>query len=242
MREISGPGLWRLRIFDEVGSTQDVALAAARAGEPGPWAILARRQSSGRGRAGRGWTAPEGNLNFSAVLRPAGAPAAGWSLLAGVAVFEAAAGFVPGAALMLKWPNDLLLNGGKLGGVLIDTTLRADGSMEWVVIGVGVNLASAPRVEGRRTACLADAGAAVAPEDFAARLMAAIDRWRAAEFAVVRQAWLARAHPVGTRLRVQRGGDVIEGAFLGLTEDGRLRLENAGDTASGDVFIVGAPG
>jgi BirA family biotin operon repressor/biotin-[acetyl-CoA-carboxylase] ligase len=181
-------------------------------------------------------------LNFSAVLRPAGAPAAGWSLLAGVAVFEAAAGFVPGAALMLKWPNDLLLNGGKLGGVLIDTTLRADGSMEWVVIGVGVNLASAPRVEGRRTACLADAGAAVAPEDFAARLMAAIDRWRAAEFAVVRQAWLARAHPVGTRLRVQRGGDVIEGAFLGLTEDGRLRLENAGDTASGDVFIVGAPG
>jgi BirA family biotin operon repressor/biotin-[acetyl-CoA-carboxylase] ligase len=114
--------------------------------------------------------------------------------------------------------------------------------VEWVVIGVGVNLAAAPEVAGRKTACLADMGAVVTAEDFAARLMAEIDRWRAAGFAAVRQAWLARAHPVGTRLRVQRGGDVIEGAFLGLTEDGRLRLENAGDTASGDVFILGGAG
>jgi BirA family biotin operon repressor/biotin-[acetyl-CoA-carboxylase] ligase len=75
-------------------------------------------------------------------------------------------------------------------------------------------------------------------EDFATRLMQEIDRWRAAGFDAVREAWLARAHPVGTILRVQRGSEVIEGAFLGLTQDGRLRLENAGETASGDVEIV----
>jgi BirA family biotin operon repressor/biotin-[acetyl-CoA-carboxylase] ligase len=82
----------------------------------------------------------------------------------------------------------------------------------------------------------------VAPEAFAARLMGEIDRWRAAGFDGVREAWLARAHPVGTVLRVQRGAEVIEGAFMGLTHDGRLRLENAAETASGDVEIIGPEG
>ena len=140
---------------------------------------------------------------------------------------------------MLKWPNDLMLGGGKVGGVLIDSALGPDGLVDWVVIGVGVNLAAAPTLPGRPTACLADVGIPVMPEDFAARLIEALDRWRAAGFTAVRAAWLQRAHPVGTRLRVQRGDEVIEGAFQGLTEDGRLRLAGAADTASGEVFIVG---
>jgi BirA family biotin operon repressor/biotin-[acetyl-CoA-carboxylase] ligase len=195
---------------------------------------------AGRGRAARVWAAPAGNLNFSALLRPPGEAlvAGAWSLLAGVAVFEAAASFGAGG-LMLKWPNDLMLGGGKVGGVLIDSALGADGLVDWVVIGVGVNLVAAPEVAGRATSCLADAGVRVAAEDFAARLMEALDRWRGAGFAAVRAAWLQRAHPVGTRLRVQRGDEVIEGAFQGLTEDGRLRLAGAADTASGEVFIVG---
>jgi BirA family biotin operon repressor/biotin-[acetyl-CoA-carboxylase] ligase len=185
--------------------------------------------------------APAGNLNFSAMLRPAPAPllAAAWSLLAGVAVYEAVAGLLPvPGGLMLKWPNDLLLNGGKLAGVLIDSSL-AGGDVEWVVIGVGVNLATAPVVAGRVTASLAAAGVACAPEEMARRLMAEIDRWRAEPFGAVRAAWLERAHPVGTRLRVQQGDQVIEGAFMGLAEDGRLRLAGAGDAASGDVEILG---
>jgi len=176
------------------------------------------------------------------VLRPAPAPLlpAAWSLLAGVAVYDAVAPHVqPVAGLMLKWPNDLLLAGAKLAGVLIDSSLAPDGSLEWVVIGVGVNLATAPAIEGRATTCVAAHGATVQPALLAEAMMAALDRWRAVEFATVRQAWLDRAHPPGTRLRVQRGYEVLEGAFLGLTQDGRLRLDGAGDAASGDVEIVG---
>ena len=176
------------------------------------------------------------------MLRPEPAPllAAAWSLLAGVAVYETVAGLLPASdRLMLKWPNDLLLGGAKLAGVLIDSSLAQDGTVDWVVIGVGVNVASAPRVEGRATSCLADAGAAASPETLAHKLMAEIDRWRGVPFAEVRSAWLARAHPIGTRLRVQTGGQVIEGAFAGLSEDGKLMLEGAGDAASGDVEIAG---
>jgi len=234
------PGLWRVEHHDEIASTQDAALAAARNGERGPLAILAHRQTAGRGRGGRAWAAPAGNLNFSALLRPDNEnlqPAA-WSLLAGVAVFEAAACFAPAAGLMLKWPNDLLLDGGKLGGVLIDCALRADGKVDWVVIGVGVNLVAAPKLADRATSCLADVAPPVPAEDVARLLMAEIDRWRAAGFAAVRAAWLARAHKVGTRLRVRWAEDFVEGAFLGLTEDGRLILEGAGAIVSGEAEIL----
>jgi len=229
-----------LQIHNELASTQDFALAAARTGEPGPLAILAHRQTAGRGRAGRAWEAPAGNLNLSVLLRPQAEPlvAAAWALLAGVAVFEAAAEFVPRDRLSLKWPNDLLLDGAKVGGILIDSALRGNGLIDWVVIGVGVNLATAPEVPGRPTACLATAGAAPTPEDFAQVVLANLEIWRAAPFPVLREAWLARAHPIGTCLRVHRGNEVIEGAFLGLTEDGRLRLAGAGDTASGEVEIL----
>jgi BirA family transcriptional regulator, biotin operon repressor / biotin---[acetyl-CoA-carboxylase] ligase len=233
---------WAFQFFDELPSTQDVAIAAARNGTSGPLAIVAKRQTAGRGRAGRTWTAPDGNLNFSAMLRPKPAPllAAAWSLLAGVAVYETVGGLLPASdRLMLKWPNDLLLGGAKLAGVLIDSSVAQDGTVDWVVIGVGVNVASAPRVEGRATSCLADAGAAVSPEMLAHRLMAEIDLWRGVPFTEVRRAWLARGHPIGTRLRVQTGGQVIEGAFAGLTEDGKLKLEGAGEAASGDVEIAG---
>ncbi len=160
-------------------------------------------------------------------------------MLAGVAVYEAVAAVLPERrGLMLKWPNDVLLGGAKLAGVLIDSSL-AGGLVEWVVIGVGVNIAEAPAVPGRATACLADAGAACGAEALARGVMGELDRWMAAGFPAVRQAWLARAHALGTRLRVQNGEQVLEGAFAGLTEDGRLRLEGAGDAASGDVEITG---
>jgi BirA family transcriptional regulator, biotin operon repressor / biotin---[acetyl-CoA-carboxylase] ligase len=233
---------WDMQFFEELRSTQDAAIESAKGGAAAPLAIVAARQTAGRGRAGRAWTAPTGNLNFSAVLRPAPAPllAAAWSLLAGVAVYDAVAALLPDKApLMLKWPNDLLLGGAKLAGVLIDSSLTQDGTVEWVVIGVGVNLATAPDVPGRATACLAASGVIVTPGDMARRLVRELDRWRAAPFAEVREAWLQRAHKLGTRLRVQSGDQVLEGAFAGLTADGKLRLEGAGDAASGDVEIVG---
>jgi BirA family biotin operon repressor/biotin-[acetyl-CoA-carboxylase] ligase len=231
---------WRVDHHDELPSTQDAAIAAATAGAPGRLAVLAARQVAGRGREGRVWRAPEGNLNFSAMLRPppAAPVPAHWSLMAGVAVHDAVASFLASPAkLMLKWPNDLLFGGAKLAGVLIDSALTPDGMLDWVVIGIGVNLAEAPALPDRLTACLADAGIEVAPAALADRVMALLDRWGAQDLAAIRAAWLARAHPAGTPLRVQQGGQVIEGVFDGLTPDGRLILNGQPLAAFGDVFL-----
>jgi BirA family biotin operon repressor/biotin-[acetyl-CoA-carboxylase] ligase len=179
-------------------------------------------------------------LNFSALLRPGGARPvpAHWSLMAGVAVHEAAAAFLPdAAALMLKWPNDLMLGGAKLAGVLIDSALRADGTLDWVILGVGVNVAEAPALPDRPTTCLAAHGAAVAPRDLAGRLMDALDRWGAQDLAAIRAAWLDRAHPPGTPLRVQQGGRVLEGIFEGLEADGALKLRGHAPLRQGEVAL-----
>ncbi len=217
----------------ETGSTQDLALAAAQAGERGPVVFMADRQTAGRGRGGRAWEAPSGNLNFSAMLRPGAMAlqAAHWSLLAGVAVFDAVAAYMPGTSgLMLKWPNDLLLDGAKLAGVLIHSAVTPAGLVDWVVIGVGVNIAAAPALPQRPTACLADAGIAVVPETLAGTLASQLAKWCEAPTAEIRQAWLKRAHAIGTTLRVSQGNRVIEGTFLGLAEDGSLRLGHPNST------------
>ena len=234
---------WQWRHLREVASTQDVAIAAGQRGEPAPLVVTADRQTAGRGRGGRAWQAPSGNLNFSALLRPGPITlqAASWSLLAGVAVHSAVAVHMPDASgLMLKWPNDLLLGGAKLAGVLIDSALTPAGLIDWVVIGVGVNLTYAPTLPDRSTACLADAGIKLAPEALAVTLTAQLDRWIEAGPQAVRAAWLAQAHSIGTVLRVHQGDRMIEGEFVGLADDGSLLLSRAaGETAivSGDVFL-----
>jgi BirA family biotin operon repressor/biotin-[acetyl-CoA-carboxylase] ligase len=236
------PG-WQWRHLREVASTQDLAIAAGQGGEAAPLVITADRQTAGRGRGGRAWQAPEGNLNFSALLRPGPVPlqAAAWSLLAGVAVYNAVAVHMPDASgLMLKWPNDLLLGGAKLAGVLIDSALTPSGRIDWVVIGVGVNIAHAPALPDRPTACLEDAGIKLAPETLAATLISQLDHWMAAGPKAVRAAWLQHAHPLGTALHVHQGDRMAEGTFAGLAEDGSLLLAGAaGATAvvSGDVFL-----
>jgi BirA family biotin operon repressor/biotin-[acetyl-CoA-carboxylase] ligase len=233
---------WRVATYDQVKSTQDLAIAAAIAGEPGRLAVLAARQSAGRGRDGRVWHAPVGNLNFSALLRPGPirpVPAQ-WSLAAGVAVHDAVSSFLSHPAkLMLKWPNDLLFGGAKLAGILIDSALSPDGLLDWVVVGIGVNLAEAPVLPGRPAACLAASGITVTPDALAGRLMALLDRWGGQDLAAIRAAWLARAHPLGTPLHVQQGGQVIEGHFDGLAPDGRLILDGQILAGFGDVFLEG---
>lgn len=231
---------WRLRVHESLGSTSDLILERAAAGEPEGLAVLARRQTAGRGRDGRLWESPAGNLYLSALLRPGG-PASRtpqWALLGAVALAEAAAARLPDPArLVLKWPNDLLLDGGaKLAGVLVEGAAAPDGSLEWLVMGFGANLAAPPPVPDRPTACLRDAGAAsVAPEVFAAELLAALDRWRDRMrrdgFAAIREAWLARGPAPGAPLRVRRPGGVdhLHGSFAGLAEDGSLLLSVEGE-------------
>ncbi len=142
------------------------------------------------------------------------------------------------APLSLKWPNDLLLGGAKLAGILLERVEQA------VIVGIGVNLAHAPALPDRPTATLASA---VGPGDFARTLSAAFEhwvgRWRGEGLAAIRGAWLGRAHAIGAALRLHApDGEAVEGLFDGLAEDGALRLRLADGRGrvihAGDVFLL----
>ncbi len=226
-------------------STSDRIAAAAEAGEPAGLAVIALQQTAGRGRSGRAWASPPGNLYCSMLLRPRGPAreAAQWSLLAGVALAEAATEIDPDpAALRLKWPNDLLRHGAKCAGILAESALDPDGRLAWLSLGIGVNLAHAPSLPDRPTTCL---GSIEPPQAFAARLIARLDYWvrrHASEgFAPVRAAWLALGPSPGTPIAL-REGPVEGGFFAGLAEDGALLLEREGAlhaVRSGEIHRLG---
>ena len=205
------PG-WRLQEHDTLHSTQDAAIAAARAGAADRLAILAREQTGGRGCHGKAWASLRGNLNLSVVLQRADRreQMGMWSLLAGVAVHEAVGTLAGRDGLTLKWPNDLMLGGAKLGGILIESAIGDGHRADWVVIGIGVNVEQAPSIEGRATACL---GGSVPARALAIETLRQIGFWSEAGDEAIRLAWLSRAHPVGTRLMVSsprrdEGGNV----------------------------------
>ena len=209
-------------------STQDLLLRLAAAGEPEGLAVLARRQTAGRGREARSWHSPAGNLHLSVLLRPGGAvrDSARWSLLAAVALAEALAEGTPDPdAIRLKWPNDVLLGPRKLAGVLTECAGDSAGRIEWLVIGCGANLASAPAVPGREVACLADLGPTPAPETIAIRLLAALDRWCGESFTAVRAAWMRRGPAPGSPITLHQAGRTTTGLYAGLAEDGSLLLD-----------------
>lgn len=223
----------------ETGSTNADLLATPDWPE-GRW-LLAERQTAGRGRLGRDWRSPAGNFHASTVvaLRPGDPPAVALALLTGVALAEALVLFLPaGSPLMLKWPNDVLLGWAKCAGILLE---RAG---ERVVVGVGANLAQAPELPDRPTACLADHAQPPTPaalaEALAERFAAWLTRWRREGTAPVRSAWLALAHPMGTAITVAESGET--GLFAGLAEDGALRLTRADGTTdvvrAGDVRVA----
>lgn len=234
---------FRLRVHAALPSTSDLVAQLAAAGEPEGLAVLAHRQTAGRGTQGRAWESRAGNLHLSVLLRPAEPlrHAPQWGLLAAVALADAVAATIPDPrAIALKWPNDLLLNGAKVAGILAEASADERGGIAWLCLGIGVNLAHAPQVEGRVTACLADTGIeAPRPEHFAETLLTALDARRTQRitegFAPIRAAWLDRGPALETRL-VLTGG--ISGRFAGLAEDGSLLLSTGGRVhafASGEV-------
>jgi BirA family biotin operon repressor/biotin-[acetyl-CoA-carboxylase] ligase len=165
-------------------------------------------------------------------LRPSDPPAPSLSLAAGLALVEAVDVAVPGRTLMLKWPNDAMLLGRKLAGILLERT------GDRVAVGFGINLASAPTLADREAATL---GGEISPEVFAPLLAGNFARllelWRTSEPSLIAQAWLARAHPVGTRVTVHSTRDEkVSGRFDGLEPDGALRLRRD----DGDLDIIRA--
>jgi BirA family biotin operon repressor/biotin-[acetyl-CoA-carboxylase] ligase len=238
---------WRLRSYPSIDSTSDLCAKLAAAGEPEGLAIMALRQTAGRGSRGRDWQSPVGNLYISALLRPPGMLAEGgrWALLAAVALSDALAGLLPDPGLIaLKWPNDVLLDGRKVAGILLDASAAPSGAIEWLVIGCGVNLAHAPEVPGRRTACIAEFAPPPTPKAAAQALLARLAHWRSVRaldgFAPVRAAWLARAQPVGTRVQLAYNGRLLGGTFAGLADDGCLLLATGGRVeafATGEILL-----
>ena len=203
---------------------------------------MALKQDAGRGRQSREWQSLEGNFFGSTLvrLRPGDPPPSSLALAAGLALIEAVDIAAPGRELMLKWPNDLMSAGGKLAGILLER------SGENVVAGFGVNLARAPKLEGRATA---DLGGMIGPQAFAPLVAASVARllaaWRSSEPEAFARAWLARAHPIGMALTVHSGSDEqVSGTFAGIEPDGTLRLDVGGSVQlirAGDVSLANPP-
>ena len=215
----------------ETGSTNDEARLRAEAGEPGPLWIRADRQVKGRGRQGRAWGEASGNLYSTLLIRPAMSPALAslYSFIACLAVaelFEAA-----GGRAELKWPNDALLNGGKAAGVLLEASGR-DARLDWLAVGIGVNLAAHPQADAGAlhppTSLKAATGRDVAPEDALRAIAASVARWgdvlSAQGFAPIREAWLARAVRLGERIEARLPSETLSGVFEDMDAEGALVL------------------
>ena len=244
-------GAWakrRLERHDSLGSTNDEALERARGGDPGNLWIVARRQTRGKGRLGRHWASPEGNLHASVLLRnpceASRAPELGF--VAGLALARAVEDATAGkTAFFLKWPNDLVGDGGKFAGILVEGT-RTPGGDSAAVLGFGVNCAVHPSGLDYPVTNLSDLhGAEIAASRLLALLMERLDEtlslWARGEgFAAVRVGWLERALPKGSRLTVKRNDVAYSGCFDAIDERGCLRLatpEGMMTVAAGDVFV-----
>ena len=236
---MSGGTPWRLHRHDSLPSTNDACIAQAEAGAAEFLAIQARSQSRPRGSRGRQWSEARGTLALSVMLRPqAGDP---WPLIAGLA-FHDACSLTPAhaEAIRLKWPNDLMLDGRKLGGILIEASPAA--GQGWLVVGFGANLGSTPSLPDRTAACLGELGPCPSADALADRLLLSFGQWQArrGQHGELRAEWLARAHPAGTRLAIRTPEGQTEGSFSSIAEDGTLLLDVQGEIRrinTGEVLL-----
>ena len=237
---------FRLIALDTVDSTNDEARRRAAAGAAPFTVVWAQAQTAGRGRRGRNWVSPRGNLHVSLLLRPERpmAEVARLSFAAAVALGEALAELLPpGADLACKWPNDLLLAGRKVAGMLLESA--GEGQL---VLGLGVDVAEAPEPALHRATCLAEHGftgdAGQVLEAFCRHFIGWFTCWRDQGFAPVRAAWLSRASGLGGQVTARLDDATYGGSFAGLDEDGALLLDLDGGgrrrVLAGDVFF-GAP-
>jgi BirA family transcriptional regulator, biotin operon repressor / biotin---[acetyl-CoA-carboxylase] ligase len=228
------PDGWTLVALPSAGSTNDESARLAGAGAPEGTVVWAREQTGGRGRRGRQWVSPVGNLYCSTILRPncPAARAAELSFVAALAVTD----IVPaGRDVRLKWPNDVMVDGGKIAGILPESSIGAGGKAEHVVMGIGVNVGFAPSLPEMRYpgACLGGTVEA-ALEGLTGALARRVAEWRRDGFESVRAQWLAKAGPLGLEVDVKLGEELVRGRFAGMDREGALLL----DTAAGPRRIV----
>jgi BirA family transcriptional regulator, biotin operon repressor / biotin---[acetyl-CoA-carboxylase] ligase len=249
-----------VRYLPSTGSTQDELKALIAGGAPHLTMVTAGEQLQGRGRSGRSWASPPGNLYTSTLLRPQ----PGWSsplhaaFVAALAVAETVRGLVrDGVAVRIKWPNDVMVDGAKIAGILLEAgnarTVGDSGlAVDWLVLGVGINVGWKPEAGLYPTARLADLCATAPTVDdvrarYCAALAAELEVWALSGFAAVRTRVLAQMAGVGGEVTVRLGDrdqDRIAGRFRDLDPDGALVLETAGGlrtVTTGDVFLGAKP-
>lgn len=219
-------------ILDECRSTMLEASSRAQGGQPGKTWIMARSQTGGHGRRGRPWAMAPGNLAATLLLRPecTAQEAARRSFMAANALFEALALYVDRDLLALKWPNDVLLDGAKVAGILLEASGQGP-FVDWLSVGFGVNLAEAPPDDpdmAVRPTSLATHGDLVGPEEF----LEALASYYATEEAVlaqlgfqrIRDEWLERAARLGEVITARTGRETLTGVFETVDDDGNLIL------------------
>lgn len=238
---IAWPQGYSRQVHAELDSTNAQARRLAEAGEAGPLWVMAQRQTAGRGRRGSPWQTGEGNLAATLLLRP-DAPQTvigQLSFVAALAAADMAAQFAPNAAIAVKWPNDVLVDGRKLAGILLES------GTGWLAIGIGVNLASHPDGTEFPATSFVQQGIGAPTQDEALAVLAArfahwYDVWMEGGFNRVRAAWLERAKGVGTQIRARLPQEIREGLFEGIDESGALLLNEGGRVRAisvGEVFF-----
>lgn len=238
-------------ILDETDSTNAEARRRAEAGEVGPLWITARRQSAGRGRRGRKWESESGNLASTLLLLTHKSPAeaAQLTFAASLAVADLLDRYVPPALVTIKWPNDVLLDGRKTSGILIESGPAPSGGL-WLAVGIGVNLNQTPGETERPATCIAEhlnQGVASAPTvDEAAKALAEtfgvwLDRWTTLGFQPILDAWTARTPGLHGPCTARLTNETLTGLADGVEADGSLRLKLPDGSlrviSAGDVFF-----
>ncbi|MEM6623245.1 MAG: biotin--[acetyl-CoA-carboxylase] ligase [Pseudomonadota bacterium] len=235
-------------VLDQIDSTNREAERRAKAGIDRPIWLAARHQTAGRGRQGRAWESPGGNL-YATYLEPTELPPSQAALIgfvAALAVADALIALAPNIDVQTKWPNDVLLNGAKASGILLE---RFSGKQNALAVGIGINLAEHPPqhvTRWRATSLRAETGSAPEFDTALLELASAFDRWRqvfqTAGFLAIRTAWLARAARLGAEIEVRLEKEVITGRFDDLDAEGGLVLDVGARqrrVAAGDVFFPG---
>jgi BirA family transcriptional regulator, biotin operon repressor / biotin---[acetyl-CoA-carboxylase] ligase len=249
------PG-FALRSFEDIDSTNEEARRLAKAGEAGPVWIVAKRQTAGRGRRGRDWVSPVGNLMATLFFRPKITAGEGGQLsfVAALAVADAVSALAPGVRLSFKWPNDVFLDEKKLAGILLESASQpGTPNLDWLAVGIGINLAHHPTElpsGAWKATSLREAGYAdIAPEMAIGKLASAwakrYGEWHTSGFAATRQQWLLKARGLGAAIRVRLPHETFEGIFAGLDDSGALELRLASGLtraiAAGEVFFPTEP-
>ena len=248
MSTLAWPSGYELREWAEIDSTNEEARRLAAAGERGPVWLRADRQTAGRGRRGRAWESPTGNLAATLLIVPSkpASECAQLSFVTAIAAADTASVFASGADIKVKWPNDVLANGRKLAGILLESASGADSVLCFLAIGVGMNLAHFPPDTEFPATSLAALGASVPSPSAALVQLAAhfakwYDVWMTSGFTPIQDAWLARAAGLGTRIRARLTHEETSGVFEGIDATGALILrETQGRTrtiAAGEVFF-----